>query len=341
VRAAAITGPGRVDLVDVPDPQAHGDLVVVRVLVAPLCTEFKSRAAGEAGDRLGHEAAGVVVDAGSSTTVAVGDRVVVMPQNACGRCWLCQRGDHIYCRNQRDVLAESGSRSGLGTVAEYLLKPDYLLITVPDDLTLEQAAMACCGFGPTFTAHRRIVTRALETVVVSGCGAVGLGAVAQGRTLGARVIGIETSAYRAELARRLGAAEVIDPRVDDPVERILELTDGRGAHSGIETSGAPPAAAVLGRSVRVGGRVAVVAWTPQTTFAAMPPGGLEIHGVWHWNHQRHLDEMWTVIRAGRDRIADMITHRRRLDEVNDAMDLQDRGECGKIVLLPFGNEAAA
>lgn len=335
MKAAEITGPGRIRVADQEDPHARGDLVVVQILVAPLCTEFKSRKIGGPADKLGHEAAGLVVDAGSSDLVRAGDRVVVMPQFACGRCWLCQRGEHIHCPHQRDVLAETGSTHGTGTLAQYVIKPDYLLIKVPDDISTEHASMACCGFGPTFTAHQRLGSGVLDTIVVSGCGPVGLGAVVQGVTRGARVIAVETHPYRTELALKLGAAEVLDPRQDDVVERILELTEGRGAAGGIETSGAPSAAQLLARTIRVRGRLAVVAWTPETTFPAMVPGGLDIYGCWHWNHQLHLADMWAMIRAAGPAIDTMITHRAPLSEIGAAMDRQDAGECGKIIVQPF------
>jgi threonine dehydrogenase-like Zn-dependent dehydrogenase len=339
MRAAVITGPGAIGITEQPTPKARGDVVVVRILVAPLCTEFKQRRAGQPGDRLGHEAAGVVVDPGSSTLVSEGDRVVVMPQYACGRCWLCVRGEHIHCRSQRDVLAETGSESGLGTIAEYVLKPDYLLLKVPDDIPLEHAAMACCGFGPTFTAHHRLGTSVLDTTVVSGCGAVGLGAVLQGATRGARVIALETQSYRSELARKLGAAEVLDPLHDDVGEVVRAMTDGRGADGGVETSGAPPAAGTLAGSIRVRGGLALVAWTSEVTFPTPIPAGLDIYACWHWNHALHLAGMWAMIRAAGAGIDAMITHRLALDEVADAMDLQDSGDCGKIILYPFGAEA--
>ncbi|MET1007070.1 MAG: zinc-binding dehydrogenase, partial [Propionibacteriaceae bacterium] len=232
------------------------------------------------------------------------------------------------------------SAYGVGTVAQYILKPDWLLLKVPDDLSLEHAAMACCGFGPTFTAHRRLGSSVLDTVVVSGCGPVGLGAVTQGVTRGARVLALEVHPYRAELARKLGATEVLDPRDDDVVDQVKSLTDGRGAAGGIETSGAPGAAALLGRSIRVRGGLAVVAWTPETTFSAMVPGGLDIYACWHWNHQHQLADMWTMIRESGPGIDTMITHRMPLEDVSAAMDLQDAGECGKIILHPFGAEEA-
>jgi L-iditol 2-dehydrogenase len=340
--AAAITGPGRVELLEQPVPRAFEDLVVVKILVSPLCTEFKDRRDGGVSNRLGHEAAGVVEDPGRSKRFVAGDRVVVMPQYACGRCWLCQRGDHIYCRNQRDVLAESGSGFGLATMAQYILKPDWLLLPVPDDVALEHAVMACCGFGPTFSAHNGFQTTGLDTVVVSGCGPVGLGGIIQATVRGARVFGIEMTPYRASLARQLGAADVFDPSEAEIAAEIRELTDGRGADSGIETSGAPTAARLLASTLRVRGRMAVVAdLTPELTVPAVRPTGLEVFGCWHWNHQAHLPEMWKTIRKADTAIDTMITHTFDLDQVSTAMDVQDTGECGKILLYPFGREVAS
>ena len=341
MRAATLTGDGRVVVVEQPDPRASGDLVVVQILVAPLCTEFKARPGGAPADHLGHEAAGIVVDAGSSTLVAVGDRVVVMPQFACGRCWLCQRGEHIHCPHQRDVLAETGSSAGIGTVAQFVIKPDWLLIKVPETISLEHASMACCGFGPTFTAHQRLRSSLLDEIVVSGCGPVGLGAIVQGVARGARMIALETQPYRAELASRLGAVEVLDPRSDSATERVRELTSGRGAAGAVETSGAPTAAGAAADMIRVRGGLALVAWTQQVILPTPIPHGLDVYACWHWNHALHLAGMLTMIAATGTAIETMITHRFDLEDVSAAMDLQDRGECGKILVHPFGAEEAA
>ncbi|WP_375386918.1 zinc-binding dehydrogenase [uncultured Amnibacterium sp.] len=335
MRAASITAPGSITVVDHDAPRAAGDLVVVRVLVAPLCTESKDRRAGRLGTDLGHEAAGVVVDAGTSQLVAVGQRVVVMPQFACGACWVCRQGDHIHCPNQRDVLTESGSAHGTGTIAQYVLKPDWLLLPVPDDIPLEHAAMACCGFGPTFTAHHRLRTSALDIVAVSGSGPVGLGAVAQSVLRGARTVVVEAHPFRAALARELGADTVIDPMLGSVAEELRNV-DGRGPDAGIETSGAPGAAGALVAGIRPLGRVGIVAWTEAVQLPNLVPLGVEIHGCWHWNHQVHLEEMWRTIRRAHDAIDLIITHRFALEDIAVAMDLQDTGACGKVLVHPFG-----
>ena len=339
MRAAILTGGGRVELADQEMPHPRDDIVLVQILVAPMCTEFKDRRAGNTANHIGHEAVGIVVDSARSRRVRAGDRVVVMPQFACGTCWLCQRGDHIHCSNQRDVLAETGSAHGLGTLAEYVLKPDWLLVPVPDDVSVEHAAMACCGFGPTFSAHQRIGTTALDTIVVSGAGPVGLGGIAQGVARGGTVVAIESHPYRRKLASALGAVDVLDPTESDPVARIRELTGGRGADGAIETSGAHGAAAVAASCLRVGGDLSIVAWTNEVTLPALVPLGIHVHGCWHWNHQRYADDMWATIRTADSKIDQMITHHMPLDQVSEAMDVQDSGECGKILVFPFGEQA--
>ncbi|MDQ1513116.1 MAG: L-iditol 2-dehydrogenase [Microbacteriaceae bacterium] len=336
MRAAAITGPGTVEVLDQPRPEAKGDLVVVKILATPMCTEFKQRKNGVLQSTLGHEAAGVVVEAGDSRRFAVGDRVAVMPHYGCGLCRVCKSGDYMHCAEQRDVLAETGQEYGTATYAQYVLKPDWLLVRIPDDVSLMHGAMACCGLGPSFGAAERMHLDALDTFVVSGCGPVGLGAVIHGAVRGARTFAIETSPYRAALAAKLGAEHVIDPTAEDVPTAIRALTDGRGADAAIETSGAPGAPRALALSMRARARMAIVAWTGDIVLPPLVPLGLELSGVWHWNSLALEDEMWATVRKAAPLLDQLITHVLPLEDVSAAMDLQDAGECGKIVLLPHG-----
>jgi L-iditol 2-dehydrogenase len=336
--AVAIAGVGDVILRDQPIPAAKGDLVVVKILAAPLCTEFKHRRAGHKSDALGHEAAGVVVDAGSSTRVAVGDRVVVMPNFACGVCDLCLAGEHIFCPNQRDVLAETGQSFGTATYAQYMLKPDWLLVPVPDDISLLHASLACCGLGPSLTATQRTHVGPLDSVVISGCGPVGLGAVVHAKIRGARIVAVESNPFRAELAKALGAELVIDPMTSDVALEVRAATS-HGADAGIETSGAPTAARTLALSLRVGGSMAVVSWGNDIDLPPLVPLGISVHGCWHWNHLRYAEEMWSTVRAAAPLLGVFITNVMPMPAVGEAMDLQDEGACGKVILLPNGEVA--
>jgi len=335
MRTAAITARGTIEIVERPQPHAAGDLVVVQILVAPMCTEFKSRRAGELSDSLGHEAAGVVVDAGTSSRVSVGDRVVVMPGNACGTCRYCIAGEHIHCPFPRDVLVESGQTYGTATYAEYVLKPDWLLVPVPDEVSLVHASAACCLLGPGFNAGQRMNVSASDTLLVAGCGPVGLGAIVNGTVRNATVLALEVNPWRADLARRLGA-QIFDPTAPDVAEQILAATGGWGVTASIETSGIPASPALLASvSARRAG-LSIVAWGLDIALPPIVPLGLDVHGVWHWKHQTDGWRMIETIRKARGLLDAAITHRFALNDVSAAMDVQDSGQCGKVLLFPQG-----
>ena len=337
MKAAAITGPGQIEIVERPIPVASGDLVVVKILVAPMCTENKARKAGDVTDVLGHEAAGIVVDAGSSVRVAVGDRVVVMPQNSCGRCRYCVSGEHVYCQSPRDPLAESGQAYGVAMFAQYVLKPDWLLLPVPEDISLEHAAAAGCLLGPSFNAAERMGLTAADILMVSGCGPVGLGAIANGLSRGARVLALETHPFRQQLAADLGA-EVFDPTEPGCEQRIMDSTAGWGVTASIETSGVPSNPALLARVSARRARMSIVAWGLEIALPPIVPLGLDIYGCWHWNHQVKGQQMIETIRRSGPTLDRIVTHRFDLDDIAQAMDLQDTGSCGKVQLFPHGQE---
>lgn len=334
MQVVEIRGARDAALIEIADPKAKGDVVRIKNLAVPMCTEWQGWRRGDAARELGHESVGVVDDAADSKLVKAGDRVVVMPHWGCGKCPSCLSGEHIHCTEQRDILQETGSVGGKGSYGQYTIKPDYLLWKLPDDIELHYAAMAMCALGPTFTALRRMQVSASDTVVVSGSGAVGLGAIVNARTIGARVIALEFQPYRVELARALGATEVFDPRDPETIGKIRALTGGYGADALVETSNAEAAPPAVIEMVRPRGRVAFVTWTGAIPVNRITGKGIEIYGAWHWNHQQHGAEMAERIRKARPLLDRLATHSMRLDQVQDAFALQETGMCGKVLLYP-------
>ncbi len=335
MKAVKITGPAQSELLELPDPQAHEDWVVVKILVAPMCTEYKQWTKGGVGFGLGHEAAGEVVDVARPRSVKVGDRVVVMPLNPCGCCDLCRAGEYIHCQHGRSLKDETGYEGGNGTYAQYILKPHRSLVKIPDDLTSEHASMACCGLGPTFGAMERMQVSAHDTVVICGLGPVGLGAVVNGVFRGATVVGVESHPYRIALAKELGAALVVHP--EDAPAAIAELTEGRGADCGIDCAGVPAAQRLLIDGVRRRGQVAFVGEAGELTVNVSQDlirKGLTLHGQWHYNLAL-ASRMLRMIRAVGGQLDRQISHRYPMSAVQRAFELQAIGQCGKIVLDPW------
>ena len=337
MKSVSITGPRQCTFVERELPVLRDNYCLVKVLAAPMCTEFHGYREGHVNSCLGHEASGVIVAIGPNAKLSIGERVVVMPQNSCGACELCTSGEHIYCATPREVTETEASYRA--TYAEYCIQQDWLLLPVPTDITMEFASMACCGLGPTFNALRAMQSGLNDTVLVSGLGPVGLGAVINARARGSRVLGFESNPWRASLARELGAEAVVDPSCDNAVASILALTNGVGADMSIESSSAEGAPGRLVEATRSLGQITTVGWGGPVFARDLTRKGLAFRGAWHWNHIRDADAMFETIRSSRGLLNQFITHTFPLTQVQDAWEVQLTGKCGKIVLLPTGSGA--
>lgn len=335
MKVASISGPRQGGSVEKADPLPREDIVVVKVHVAPLCTEYYSYKNGDVGDNLGHEAVGEVSAVDKTTRVRVGDRVVVQPMPACGKCYLCRTGNFIHCQQLRDMLAETGSAAGLATQAQYTLKAESLLTPIPDDMSYEHAAMACCGLGPTFGAMQLTSVDAFDTVLITGLGPVGLGGVINACFRGARVIGVESHPYRVALAKELGADAVINPADPDAVAQILALTGGVGVDKAVETSGVAEAKTTALEALRRKGQFAMVGWSGQLDASTIIAKGLSIYGAWHYN-LNDAGRLLQMIERVPTQIDALITHKFALADVQQAWEVQCSGACGKVILYPWG-----
>jgi L-iditol 2-dehydrogenase len=337
MKKAVILGKESAGLVDVPTPQAVKDWALVKVHVTPMCTEYKAFRSGAEAHYLGHEAVGEVVEIAQPGRVKVGDRVVVMPLWPCGTCALCVAGDYIYCEHMVDLAALTGSREGSATYAQYLLKPAWLLPAIPDDVTYEMAALALCALGPSFGAFEALNLNAFDTVLITGAGPVGLGAVVNARYRGARVIVAESNPYRSERARLLGAETVVDPHSDTVAAHVRELTGGLGVDAALDCSGVVAAQRLCIDAARRRGRVAFVGECSDDLPIKVSPDmirkGLTIIGSWHYN-LNHFPKIMQVIRSS-PVVANLVSHVLPMSEIQQAFEISSSQQCAKILLKPW------
>jgi L-iditol 2-dehydrogenase len=336
MKTVVILGPKQVQFIDAPNPKCDDHFVLVRIHSAPMCTEYRKYFAGDKSSNLGHEAAGEVIEVFPGSKVKVGQRVIVMPQYPCGKCDLCLQGDYIHCENINDPVKNHSIQYGTGTFAEFILKPDWLLIPIPDDISYDEAAMACCGLGPAFGAATTMAIDAGDTVLVTGLGPVGLGAIICSAYRGARVIAAGRNNYRRSLASQLGAELVIDP--DDPEfrEKILAVTNGKGVGKVIECAGEESYQSLAIMSAKRKGQVAFIGESGAFTIDVSKDllrKGLTLHGIWHWN-LKHSEEIIKLIRVSKEKLNILITHRFPLHKIEEAFQLQLTADCGKIILQP-------
>jgi L-iditol 2-dehydrogenase len=337
MKVAAMFGEGKGGVVDKPDPKAAGDVVVVKIHAVPMCTEYKGFKGGGTGEHFGHEAAGEVVEVAQPGRVKVGDRVVVQPQNACGKCNMCVIGEHIHCTGGRNIREILGTDPASATYAQYMHKMEDLLFPIPDGMSYAHGGMACCGLGPTLGAMEQMQVDALDTVMVTGLGPVGLGGIINASYRGARVFGVESHPYRAELAKKLGAEVVLNPNDEDILGQIRELTEGVGIDKALDCSGASAAHRLMVDAARRKGQVTFIGEGGEFPLAAsrdMIRKGLVLRGNWHYN-LGFYPKLMKVIKESTDKINTYITHTFPMREVQKAWELQSTGECGKVVLDPW------
>lgn len=336
MKIAAMFADGSGGTVDRPNPQPVDDFVLVKIRSVPMCTEYK----GFKGEReqdaagFGHEAAGEVVAVAQLGRVKVGDRVVVQPQLGCGACWLCLDGEHIHCQNGRRL--PEGQTAGY-TYAQYILKPDWLLSPFPEDISYKHAGMACCGLGPTFGAMQKMNVNALDTVMITGMGPVGLGGVINGHYRGAKVIAVESQPFRANLAKELGATVVFDPNDENVLDKIMDLTNGLGVDKAMDCSGASAAHRLMVDALRRKGQACFIGQGGDFSLGAsrdMIGKGIGLHGIWHYNLS-YFPALIKMISQVGNQLDKFITHQYGMSQVQEAWAQQCTGNAGKVVLDPW------
>jgi alcohol dehydrogenase len=183
----------------------------------------------------GHEIAGEVVAVGAGVSrLRAGDRVTVPFVSGCGGCAPCRRGDPQVC----DTQFQPGF-THWGSFAEYvsLHHAELNVVKLPEALSYDRAASLGCRFTTAFRALVQLAELAAdETVVIFGCGGVGLSAILIARALGARSIAVDVDPEKLDLARAVGADLGIDARAGDVVRRVVEATRG-GADVSLDALG--------------------------------------------------------------------------------------------------------
>ncbi|MGZ4354334.1 MAG: zinc-dependent alcohol dehydrogenase [Gaiellaceae bacterium] len=304
----AITGEREVSLHEVPLPEPRDGEVLLRVEAAAICNEWRGFASGNACDSCGHEAVGTVV---GGDGLAAGTRVAAMPLWGCGECERCRSGAYIHCDR---AFSEPEA-----AMAEYLRKPAFLCMPLPDDLSWEEGLLTCCALGPSFGALERLAPAAGETILVTGAGPVGLGAVVNARARGLDVVVAEPQPERAARAAALGA-------------RVVERPDVEIA-AAVECSGSVAGARLCIDSVRTFGAVAFVGVGPKVELDRWDDlirRGVTLTSAWHYD----LNAFPRVLEvARRPEAASLIAASFPLAEAQAAFEAAAAG-AAKVVLHP-------
>jgi threonine dehydrogenase-like Zn-dependent dehydrogenase len=354
MRAAVFVEPGRIALDEKPVPDVGPLDALMRITTTTICGTDVHILKGEypvaKGLTVGHEPVGVVEKLGSAVKgYREGQRVIAGAITPSGYSNASLCGCHAQdgagtAHGWKPIGGWKFGNTIDGCQAEYVLVPDAManLAPVPDGLTDEQVLMCpdimSTGFSGAESGHVRIG----DTVAVFAQGPIGLCATAGARLMGATtIIGVDTVPTRLEMAGQLGADHVVDYRAADPVEEIMRHTDGRGVDVAIEALGTQATFEACLRVLRPGGTLSSLGvyssdlTIPLGAFAAglgdhkivttLCPGGKE-----------RMRRLMGVIASGRVDLRPMVTHRFKLDQIEEAYELfaNQRDGALKVAITP-------
>jgi S-(hydroxymethyl)glutathione dehydrogenase / alcohol dehydrogenase len=308
---------------------------------------------------LGHEAAGIVEQVGPDARgVQIGDHVVLSWNPHCGQCFYCDRDSPILCE---EYLGEGPKARGfdgksraalangrelqqlmfLGSFGEYCIVPDQQAIPVPKGIPFDRACLIGCGVMTGVGAALNLGAVAQrDTVMVVGCGAVGLAAVQGARLAGAgAIIAVDLNPAKLALALRMGATLGVDASKDDAIALAKRKTGGRGVDAVIEAAGSASAFRLASEAARPGGQVIWLGKIDVNQDVSFRWGSLmqekRLRRVSYGNARPRRD-FPLLARAYLDgslMLDELISRRIVLDDINDSFDALKRGETIRSVII--------
>jgi S-(hydroxymethyl)glutathione dehydrogenase / alcohol dehydrogenase len=308
---------------------------------------------------LGHEAAGIVEEVGADAHgVAVGDHVVLSWNPHCGHCFYCDRDLPILCEeylHQAPLAVQFDGRSRailedgrelkhlmyLGALAEYCIVPAQQAIVIERELAFEQACLIGCGVMTGVGAALNVASIHYgDSVMVIGCGAVGLSAVQGARMAGAgMVLAVDREDGKLQLAGRLGATHAVNISSDDAVDVARKMTGGRGVDVVLESAGSAGGFRTSMEAVRPGGEVIWLGKVDVENDVAFRWGSLMQEKRIRrssYGGARPLRDFPMLARAaldGRLHLKELISARISLDQVNDGFEALRRGAAIRSVVV--------
>jgi S-(hydroxymethyl)glutathione dehydrogenase/alcohol dehydrogenase len=308
---------------------------------------------------LGHEGAGVIEEVGEGVTdLAPGDHVVISWVPQCGECFFCKKGQGYLCEAGAMAMATGGLLDGTtrfskdgaplmqmacsGTFSDTAVVPAIGAVKIPDDIPLEIAALIGCGvLTGVGAATNTADIKQGDTVVVIGCGGVGLnviqGAVIAGAT---RVIAVDMLENKLKMAEQFGATDLVNASEVDALGKVMELTEQRGADVAFEVIGLKPTIDQTLAMTRRGGEAVLVGVPKMEVMLELPAFfgvvlmAKTIKGCWYGssNVQADVPKLLGWYREGKLKLDELISRRIDLEDVNDAFRAMEAGEVARTVI---------
>ena len=306
---------------------------------------------------LGHEAAGIVEEVGPGVAnVQPGDHIIFSFRPQCGRCLYCSTGRSILCDGHKSArwgmldgtlrLRRDGQEiyqmARMGSFGEYVVCPAEMLVPIRKEMPWPQAAlMGCCvptGVGAAVNAAR---VEAGSSVLVIGCGGVGLNVVQGARLAGAgKIIACDLLDNKLEYAQDFGATHTLNAKRDDVVKGVRELTDGQGADYAFDAIGGEATTLQIVEAIRPGGTAVIVGMAAMSVRAPIGPYYMALQektlkGTMYGSIRPNIDipRLVELYLDGRLKVDELISRTYSLDEINEGFEALRSGQVARGVVV--------
>lgn len=306
---------------------------------------------------LGHEAAGIVEEVGAGVTeVAPGDHVIFSFRPHCGRCFYCSTGRSVLCDGHKSArwgMLDGTNRlrrgdqeiyqmARIGTFSEHVVCPAEMLVPIHHGMPWPQAALIGCAVPTGVGAVTRCArVEAGASVVVIGCGGVGLNVVQGARLAGAgTIIAVDLLDNKLEFAREFGATHTVNASSEDVVKRVRALTGGGGADYAFDAIGSEATTLQIIDAIRPGGTAVIVGMAAMSVRAPIAPYFMALQektltGTIYGSVRPNLDFPMLVdlYREGRLELDQLISRTYSLDEINEGFAALRSGQVARGVVV--------
>jgi len=356
----AVGQPLQIEDLSLEDPQ-RGE-VMVRVAAGGVCHSDLHVMNGDLTAPLpvvlGHEGAGIVEKVGDGVRdFAPGDHVLLLWRASCGNCLHCLGGRPALCELGAGIrwsghLLDGTSRfkkgseeirhfAGVSSFGERTVLPQEGLVKIDPDVPLEKAAIVGCavmtGVGAVINTAK---VEAGASMVVIGCGGVGLNAIQGGALIGAeKIIAVDVLENKLAFARQFGATHSINSREVDPIAAVKEITGGRGADYAFEVIGNPRTIQQGYQMIRRGGTLVVVGVAPMGVEVSFVASSImldekTIRGSLYGSCRPKLDapRLLNLYKAGKLKLDELISREYPLEQINAAFDALRNGEVARSIV---------
>jgi len=283
----------------------------------------------------GHEFCGEVAAYGDEvTSVKQGDFVSAEMHVACGKCLQCRTGEAHICQNVKIIGVDTD-----GAFAEYVVIPESNIWKLDPAIPQEYASI----LDPLGNAVHSVLAGeiAAKSVAITGCGPIGLFAIAVARAVGATtVFAIEVNEYRRKIARDMKADYVLDPSKENASAMVMEKTGGLGVDVVLEMAGHPDAIRTAFDIVRRGGRISLLGLTSKPVSLNFPEDiifkGITVQGINGRRMYQTWYQMTALLKSGKLDLHPVITDRIAMKDFSRGMERLKTGEASKILVYPNG-----